>query len=803
MNLPVPANEGDRLKALKEYNLLDTLPQERFDRLTKLASIICESPIAVISLIDHDRQWFKSKVGIDAKETAREVSFCQYTIMEDIIFEVPDASQDLRFKNNPLVTSDPKIRFYAGYPLVDPNGFALGTLCVIDSAPKKLSENQKEALKILAKDIMEQIISLRRNEEWRKLEKLFMLSIDMICIAGTDGYFKKINPAFKQTLGWSKKELLSQPFFSFIHPDDIEKTSKEVEKLSEGQTTLNFINRYRTSNNSYRLLQWVANPDPVSGELFAIARDITEEKQAEENLKIAKNEAERARALQEQFLANMSHEIRTPMNAIVGFSSLLVDSELNKQQKELVSNINVASENLLGIINDLLDISKIDAGMMEIEKNVVHLPTLVEGLRAMMAGKAKLKELDFSLNLNPDVPEFIIGDSVRLSQVLVNLVSNAIKFTANGFVKLETQVYNNGPENLQIRFTVSDSGIGVAKKNLDIIFERFKQESSETTRKYGGTGLGLNIVKNIINLMGGKISINSEPGNGSEFTVIIPFEKCSQTEIEKYVAQQDKANTNQQTRVKTLKVLLVEDNPLNQKYCSLLLNQSNFSCSIANNGKEALQKLSEENFDIILMDIQMPEMDGFEATNILRNELKNNIPVIAITANATEDERKKCFRHGMNGYISKPFKPNDFHDKIAEVLKYRIGDSIPGPAIKKNGLNGSVKKLVDVNFLKDQVKGNIDGVKELIQIFVDDVPREINKLANAIGIKDFVAIEKTAHRLISSFAVIGIVPAIELLKLIELNSTRQKDIKFINDLYQRLNIITDAAKIQIQELSLN
>ena len=275
IKLPIPENETARLQALYDYELLDSLPEEQFDRLTKLASYICESPIALISLVDKDRQWFKSKVGLDVNETQREISFCQYTILGQDFFEVEDTLKDFRFNKNPLVMENPKIRFYAAYPLLDPNGFALGSLCIIDQIPKKLSFYQREALKTLSEDIMLQIVSNKKNEERKKLEKFFLMSLDMICIANSDGYFKKINPSFLQSLGWTEEQLLKKSFIEFVHPDDVEKTILEIKKLSKGVTTLDFITRFRTIDNSFRLLQWVANSDSETGELFAIARDIT------------------------------------------------------------------------------------------------------------------------------------------------------------------------------------------------------------------------------------------------------------------------------------------------------------------------------------------------------------------------------------------------------------------------------------------------------------------------------------------------------------------------------------------------
>jgi PAS domain S-box-containing protein len=287
MNYKSNNKEQDRLDALKSYHLLDTVEELEYDRITKLASIICEVPISTITLIDETRQWFKSKVGLDSRETAREISFCQHAILDTQLFTIPDALLDHRFKDNPLVTSDPRIRFYAGYPLIDPSGHALGTICVIDRIPRVLTEAQEEALKILSEEIMALILNRRRNNELNNFEKLFNFSSDLICIAGSDGHFKKINPAFAQKLGFDEEYLVTTPFWEMIHPDDLEITRKEILKLSKGKLTINFKNRFITKNKNYIYLEWVASPEKDTGLLFAIARDVTSENEKEEQLLIS------------------------------------------------------------------------------------------------------------------------------------------------------------------------------------------------------------------------------------------------------------------------------------------------------------------------------------------------------------------------------------------------------------------------------------------------------------------------------------------------------------------------------------
>jgi PAS domain S-box-containing protein len=287
--LPIPHNENERLRALQDYQILDTYSETEFDRLTELASIICDTPISLVSLIDEKRQWFKSRQGLDVPETSRELAFCQYSIMQESLFEVENALEDERFKDNSLVTSYPDIRFYAGYPLIDPRGFSLGTICVIDTKVRKLTEKQRAALKLISEQVMSLIVNQRKQQETKQFRKLFQLSNDLICIAGTDGYFRQINPAFQQLLGWDEKFLLKTSFFELIHPDDVEYTYTQLDKLASGILSINFTQRFRKKSGDYLYLQWVATPEPSTGNVFAIARNITEEKIKEEKLKISED----------------------------------------------------------------------------------------------------------------------------------------------------------------------------------------------------------------------------------------------------------------------------------------------------------------------------------------------------------------------------------------------------------------------------------------------------------------------------------------------------------------------------------
>ncbi|MEP6610233.1 MAG: PAS domain S-box protein, partial [Mucilaginibacter sp.] len=274
--LPLPHNEKARLKALHNYAILDSLNEPEFDRITELASIICDVPISLITLIDEKRQWFKSANGVAGTGTPRDISFCQYTIMDTAILEVEDATKDDRFKDNEFVVNEPAVRFYAGYPLVDPQGYALGSLCVIDQKPKILTDKQKKALELLAAETISLIVERRQKEELRNFEKLFTLSNDLVFVGGIDGFFKKINPAFTKIFGWSEEHLLNTSSFEFYHPDDIESTAKELQKLADGSSTANFLQRFKTSTGEYKTIEWTSTPETASGHIFGIGRDVSD-----------------------------------------------------------------------------------------------------------------------------------------------------------------------------------------------------------------------------------------------------------------------------------------------------------------------------------------------------------------------------------------------------------------------------------------------------------------------------------------------------------------------------------------------
>jgi len=380
----------------------------------------------------------------------------------------------------------------------------------------------------------------------------------------------------------------------------------------------------------------------------------------EEQLMQSRIEMEKAKA-KDAFLANMSHEIRTPLNAILGFNDLLRKTRLDSEQKGHVEIIGHALKNLNVIINDILDISKLESGKLELEKRAFRIGFLVKRVMQMHLARAESKNLKLVLHFDEQIPTYIIGDETRLSQILINLVSNAIKFTSSGIVEIRAEQLKSDAEMVRIRFSVRDSGIGIDPAKLSMIFERFTQAEESTTRQYGGTGLGLNIVKSLVELHHGELYVQSKPGEGSEFTFEINFALPQEIPDESDFADKE---TGDSLSLGGIRVLLVEDNEHNQILGRIYLEQNGAVVQVSGNGKLAYDLLREESFDVILMDIQMPEMDGYETTRRLRQDLKLTVPVIGCSAHALESEKMKCMEAGMNDYITKPYTEQDLVNAI-------------------------------------------------------------------------------------------------------------------------------------------
>jgi PAS domain S-box-containing protein len=647
----------------------------------------------------------------------------------------------------------------------------------------------------------------QREQLKSERDQFFTSSLDMLGIATMSGSFTSINPAFSEVLGYSGAEFCSQSFMNFVHPDDVPITIKQMEGLAKGINVISFENRYRCKDGSFKWLSWKSTRH--GNLLYAAARDVTQAKAGEKELIAAREKALEAARIKAEFLANMSHEIRTPLNGIIGMNDLLLETNLQDQQRKYAKIVQESGYSLLNIINDILDFSKIEAGKFDLEETDFGIHTLVEGQADLLAAKAREKEISLMTFIDPKIPQFLRGDSGRIGQVLLNFLSNAIKFTTKGRVVISVDLEASISDTFTLRFSVQDSGCGISASDQNKLFQPFTQADGSTARKYGGTGLGLSISKKLVELMDGEVGLKSELNQGSKFWFTIPLRLGHTEAVRTSIAQQTDGlkalivdddhpsgeiiatyarswnittthvesgsdalaalrhayevgapfdlaivdlrmpnmnglevakQINLDEKIKNIRLILVtafdqpgqwgetkhagfsayltkpvkqselydaivnssrptdkdkpnnavifdkdtnseyngrvlvaEDNSVNQLLVLTLLKNLGYNAHCVGNGLEVLKALNLSTYDLVLMDCQMPEMDGYEATRAIRKQEGSGprIPIIALTANALKEDEAKCLQSGMDDYISKPVKK----DTLARVLERWSGRS--------------------------------------------------------------------------------------------------------------------------------
>jgi PAS domain S-box-containing protein len=628
---------------------------------------------------------------------------------------------------------------------------------------RKIENKELEALSYLAKLASQYSLSL------------IEASLDPLVTINTEGKITDMNEATVNITGMTREELKGSDFFDyFTEPQMAREVYQEVfAKGSVADSPLTL--RHKKGKLTDVLFNGSVYKDDKGNVMgvVIVARDVTDQKRIETELiearvfaELATGIAEEAQAKAEsstktaidavkakqQFLSNMSHEIRTPMNAIIGFTKVVLKTELSAKQREYLSAIKLSGDALIVLINDILDLAKVDAGKMTFEQVPFKMEESIKAMLHVFETKIQEKNLELDIQYDKNIPSVLLGDSVRLHQVILNLVSNAVKFTTKGKITVSVNLLNQDDKKATIEFAVSDTGIGIPENKIDTIFENFQQASSGTSRLYGGTGLGLAIVKQLLEPQGGTITVKSKINEGSIFSFILDFLKTNApAEMDTALLELDSVN-------RSIKVLVVEDMALNQLLMKTLLDDFGFERDIAANGQIAVEKLQTNTYDIVLMDLQMPIMNGFEATDYIRNILKLNIPIIALTADVTTVDLAKCKSVGMNDYIAKPVDERLLFNKIIGLVKT--------PVIQKDISNVEVEvemkeiasettKHTNLEYLKVRTKSNPKLMMEMIAIYLQQTPPLLEAMIQGMVNKDWPLLAAAAHKIIPSFAIMG------------------------------------------------
>jgi len=585
-----------------------------------------------------------------------------------------------------------------------------------------------------------------------KFRRLVESNIIGIMMANLDGRILKANDAFLNLIGYTQEDLEKNRirWDEITPPEFVASDQAAIAHLLETGTAQPWEKDYiRKDGRRVNVLLGVSMLDDRGEECICFVLDITDRKKAEIQLRAAKEAADAANEAKSQFLANMSHEVRTPMHAIIGMSELVLGGDLAEEHREYLEMMHESALNLLSIINDLLDFSKIEAGKLSLDNRPFALQSALHDTLRPLSVRAKKQNLNLTVEYDEDLPVTINGDETRLRQILTNLIGNGIKFTNEGGVHLHVNVKSRNDDSVMLAFSVADTGCGIPKDAHELIFRAFEQVDSTVTRVHGGTGLGLAISSRFVDLMGGEMGLQSEVGKGSTFHFTAKFGLCEEDSPD---AIQEETPETASEPLKCLKILLAEDSVVNQKLALGLLGKNGHQIRVAHNGQQAVEAHAEEEFDVVLMDVSMPVMDGLEATRNIRireRKLGRRTPIMAMTAHAMQGDRERCIAAGMDDYIAKPIRPQQLFAKLAELSGSDVG--LESSQVKRE----IQSKLIDWGHALGGVNGDQELLKDVSLAYLEEYPDQLKQVHEAIANEDGKLLQRAAHTLKGSMRFYG------------------------------------------------